>query len=487
MNTIDKIRVRMYRIGTGDCFLLHFYENDNIPIKMMIDCGAFGADKKDFEKVFDNIYQETGGIIDILVVTHEHSDHTNGLTKFQKSFYEKFNFKKVWFAWTEADEPFANLFRKEHVKIKKVVKNAVKKLNAISTSAALGKTLKNYESKGRFIAANEHFLQSMNFLNNLHTTEELSENGNIATLSQILKEKGIISDSTKVEFLQPGQVIENQENAQGIRFLVLGLPKDYKFVKITERKNEGYDERDEKGNTDLLFRNLMMLDNNSEELNDLVPFEANYIADKQDLIAKEYLNPDFEWRKIDNEWLNTSASLAMRLENLTNNTSLVLAIQFINSEKVLLFSGDAQHGNWLSWHENLKWKIVNSQNKSVKVDVNYILQNTVLYKAGHHLSHNGTLKAKGLELMTHDDFAAIVSLDPDSLGGGWDSTMPNDQIGEELIRRSNGKILFLGDRNKIIGKIKTDRTSISQLDMKTIEDINSPFDGQIYIDYTING
>ena len=45
----------------------------------------------------------------------------------------------------------------------------------------------------------------------------------------------------------------------------------------------------------------------------------------------------------------------MRLNDEVNNTSLVIAIELANTGTVLLFSGDAQRGNWISW-SNLEWK-----------------------------------------------------------------------------------------------------------------------------------
>ena len=53
-----------------------------------------------------------------------------------------------------------------------------------------------------------------------------------------------------------------------------------------------------------------------------------------------------------------ASDLALQLDSVTNNTSLVLAIERIADGKVLLFPADAQEGNWLSWHdEKMKWKV----------------------------------------------------------------------------------------------------------------------------------
>jgi hypothetical protein len=49
--------------------------------------------------------------------------------------------------------------------------------------------------------------------------------------------------------------------------------------------------------------------------------------------------------------LGLAGRLALQLDSDTNNTSLVLAFELGKSGRVLLFPGDAQVGNWLSWHK----------------------------------------------------------------------------------------------------------------------------------------
>ena len=74
--------------------------------------------------------------------------------------------------------------------------------------------------------------------------------------------------------------------------------------------------------------------------------------------ARPTLRPPQSWRSIDADWLNVASSLAIQLDKFTNNTSLVIAIERIADGKVLLFPGDAQEGNWLSWHDpSIKWEV----------------------------------------------------------------------------------------------------------------------------------
>ena len=63
---------------------------------------------------------------------------------------------------------------------------------------------------------------------------------------------------------------------------------------------------------------------------------------------------DQSWRRIDAAYMDAAAEFALQLDSATNNTSLVLALELIDSGKVLLFVADAQVGNWLSW-QNVQW------------------------------------------------------------------------------------------------------------------------------------
>ena len=94
---------------------------------------------------------------------------------------------------------------------------------------------------------------------------------------------------------------------------------------------------------------------------------------------------DASWRRIDDEWLYSAETLALKLNTGINNTSLVLAFELPKSKKVLFFAADAQRGNWVSW------KDVTFKDGAETVTAKDLLARTVLYKVGHHGSHNATL------------------------------------------------------------------------------------------------
>jgi hypothetical protein len=124
------------------------------------------------------------------------------------------------------------------------------------------------------------------------------------------------------------------------------------------------------------------------------------------LLDSTWNAPGQEWRKIDADWATAAEAVALALDKHTNNTSLALAFEMTASGKVLLFPGDAQVGNWLSWHER-EWRIGKGPAEQV-VKGPALLARTVFYKVAHHGSHNATLRDKGLELMTHPDLVAFI-------------------------------------------------------------------------------
>jgi hypothetical protein len=115
-------------------------------------------------------------------------------------------------------------------------------------------------------------------------------------------------------------------------------------------------------------------------------------ADLRALFARHYLNPAESYRAIEDDWLASAGTLALQLDANTNNTSLVLAFEFIDTGEVFLFPGDAQVGNWLSW-DKYTWKIQQPGGASEEVTAQELLARTRFYKVGHHGSHNATPKS----------------------------------------------------------------------------------------------
>jgi hypothetical protein len=101
---------------------------------------------------------------------------------------------------------------------------------------------------------------------------------------------------------------------------------------------------------------------------------------------------------------------------------------------VLLFAADAQVGNWLSW-QDLSWKIADES-----ITGPDLLRQTVLYKTGHHGSHNATLQEKGLEMMTNLKIALIPVDHEMAIKKRW-GNMPLPQLEQRLHEITKGRVL----------------------------------------------
>jgi hypothetical protein len=180
-------------------------------------------------------------------------------------------------------------------------------------------------------------------------------------------------------------------------------------------------------------------------------------------IAKLYYHPRNASRRIDGDWLGLAQTLALKIDGDVNNTSLALAIE-VPGRHVLLFPADAQIGNWLSWHDQrypsepkknsgpggiaekseAATGTVDAEKGETVAD---ILGRVVLYKVGHHGSHNATARAQGLELMTSPHLAALIPVVEDvakeqktsSNPKGW--AMPYGDLFSRLITKTSGRIV----------------------------------------------
>ncbi|HEV9036237.1 MAG TPA: hypothetical protein VGQ51_06455 [Puia sp.] len=479
---VTSIRVRMYRGGTGDFFLLQFVAGTTVTFRMMIDCGCIRGSKEVFTPLIADLVKETKGKIDLLVVTHEHADHINGFQLMSKEF-EKIEVAKLWFAWTEDDtDKLANEYRKKYTRMKMALAAAGMKLRALSNDTKYKQQFGREQQFAGMLAAQQDFADR---IDELYALNALAATGSgTDTMVDKLKEWKVIGKDTVVEFFSPGDIIENLQGATGLRFYVLGPPRELSYLSMEQKTGQTYEKREEKSTVEFAFVTALADGPNRDAAHS--PFDGAYELKKDagSPIRASYQAKENGWRTVDNDWLNSAGALALELQQSINNTSLALAIQFEDSERVLLFPGDAEYGCWQSWHDKLRWN-VRIGGKQRIVDINYLLKNTVFYKVSHHLSQNGTASHLGVDLMTHPDLAAMATLDLKRIMDLWRNTMPNDFLGAQLITRTRGRIFFTGEREPILKNIRTGRVTVGKSAVEMVDGYNKPFDRSIFIEYEV--
>ena len=429
----NTVRVRMYRQGLGDCFLITIPTGKPRPFYMMIDCGlvlgAPGAAVDRLRAAVADVIETTGGKVDVLVATHEHWDHVSGFVQAWEVLKDQLKAKNVWLAWTEdpADKQAAKL-RAERRTAEQALRLAVQRL-ALDGSV---ETAERVESLVGFFGA---------------------KGGSTADALGNARKLGV----GKPRYCEPGEPPITVPGVDAVRFWVLGPPRDEKLIKKSNPgKGDAYGLDAGPGGSQQFFVSAMAETTDADGL--AAPFDEMYAiplarAEKIPFFAERYFGAavddgvydwkdrsavaDQSFRRIDGTWMESAETMALQLDSATNNTSLVLAMEIVATGEVLLFPGDAQAGNWLSW-QGLKWAGGETGPG--------LLKRTVFYKVGHHGSHNATLKEKGLEMMTSPELVAMIPVDHEmAVKKRW-GKMPLPDLVLRLREKTGGRVLRVDDK-----------------------------------------
>ena len=423
------VSVKMFQVGElGDCFLLTFKEAAK-ESNVLIDCGSFrnsAKSKTRLTTIVKYINKQLGTKkLDVVVGTHQHNDHVSGFVHCEDLFTKRVS--QVWLSWL--DDPKdgdAKVIRKEH-------KNLVQSVRALYD---------NMNSPG-MKATKEVLSDVLGFYSAAPNEDpEIPARG-----IEILKSIG----EKEVKYLSPGSTMPLPGlSTDSVKVYVLGPPRNQQLLfDMTAKKTETYDPHLAYANVNAarFLSALNNADKSSERDRSEEQFPFNQKFKKQEKandaklaadpeMVQLYRNPKEAWRTIDNDWLQTATRLGLYLDTYTNNTSLVLAFELVKSGKVLLFVGDAQTGNWLSWNQ-IEW-----QGMQQTFLVDDLLKNTVLYKVGHHASHNATL-VKGLETMEHEELVAMIPVDDTDPNitkkNGW--KMPASNLYKRLKEKTQYRVL----------------------------------------------
>jgi Metallo-beta-lactamase superfamily len=418
-----KLRVRMYRQGLGDCFLVT-YSDAGDESHLLIDCGVLkgtAEPEKKMQAVAQNVHEATNGRLDRLVVTHEHWDHLSGFLQAQ-AIFDTVEVGEVWLAWTEDpdDELAAELRKHKKKALEGIV--AAAKLADKGTTPAAQRTARQLDAL-------------LNFQGGLGAA------GTKTTAGALDWVKG---RAPQPKYLRPGEQLFDLPGLPGLRIYVLGPPHDRRLIKRSDpskKHPEVYELVGAEGSHEgFLAAAEALADDRTPETQ---PFDDYFrieeaTAQSENGLLKQYYGAGDAWRRIDHDWLGYAGALALALDSDTNNTSLVLAFELTSGGDVILFPGDAQVGNWLSW-ELLEWQVAEAgETRTVKSGD--LLARTVLYKVGHHASHNATLREKGLELMASSELAAMIPVNRVT-AEKMDWLMPFPPLLTRLVEKTHGRVM----------------------------------------------
>jgi beta-lactamase superfamily II metal-dependent hydrolase len=456
------VNIKMFKVGElGDCFLLHFKDGSN-ESHVLIDCGSFRNSEKSKERLKEVVTeiksQLKGKKLDVVVGTHQHNDHLSGFVHCEQQFTGHVN--QVWLSWL--DNPKDAFARK----IQRDQKNLVHQLKGIYDKMIKIGINRNHQKINDVLG----------FFGISGNDPEIPAKG-----IEILKSLG----ENEVQYMSPGTITGIPGvNESTVKAYIFGPPRNRELLFDKDpSKGESYDFSLALAEASA-SKILSALDNyaggqiNTKEKQ--FPFDVSLKKKKGDIdesIRKIYQGTSEAWRKIDKTWLDGADRLALYLDSYTNNSSLVIAFELVKSGKILLFAADAQTGNWLSW-DKIKWGKPGLKTSS-------LLENTVLYKVGHHGSHNATL-VNALEMMNHPELVAMIPVDKTDPNitkkNGW--KMPATNLYKRLKEKTHFRVLRMDDgfADDCDPKKNNTKSKWNELPFKPVVDKN-----KLFIEYTIQG
>jgi hypothetical protein len=402
----DRVKVRMYKGLLGDCLLLTLEAGQGATATashILIDCGVLQGTKgarDTMNAVVNNIFVTTGTKgLDLVVVTHEHHDHISGFA-FADERFECETIETLWMAWTENPaDPDGIAYQEKYG----------------AGFAILGSLGGRLQVPDRTVNEDKKDWLGLAGFSGPLAEQAKADGGSERGSRKVYRNLFRWAKSNR--FLSPGNVLATP-GAIGLRTYVLGPPRDLKMLTKalpTASKPETYfaaapgDGGNVSTNSPFPRQPILAVDHvkaaNAGGKSDAELCFQRYYADRG-------MEEDFDptsvqtHRRIDDNARSVFATLALRMDNNTNNTSLVLAFDLPGTAGTMLFAADAQVGNWLSW-DTVTFR-ERPEDPPLALSAADLLARTRLYKVGHHGSHNATLKDKGLGRMEGRDFVALV-------------------------------------------------------------------------------
>ncbi len=383
------MRVRMYRVGFGDFFLLTVPTSAG-PKHILIDCGVHAKDLGSIKEAVNQMAQETGGKLALLIMTHRHADHISGFASC-KDIFSQFTVERVWMSWFENpnDSQAANF---------------QSNLVAVATQFKLA-----------LAARTDPDAEELSYMaENITGVPVASGGGSNAVALGVLH--GGFKNQPPIDYYQAGDTATLPQDLidAGLKAQILGPPIDPALVSQMNGKNEQY----------------LASNDPSDSTPAAMLFPRPFHCD-----ATRYPTEAFDPAQIEQSVNDVQPDLlaakATQSNNTLNNQSLVVLFTF--GGKTLLFVGDAQWGNWENFLFGGPVGTAGRTNLTDKSKA--ILAAVDFYKVGHHGSTNATPIDAADAL--RDGFVAMCSTEPGAYGSVANHTeVPRIPLLEALGKKS---------------------------------------------------
>ena len=300
------MRVRMYRVGFGDFFLLSVPSSDGHK-HILIDCGVHHADIGSMNAAVAQMAEDCQYKLALIIMTHRHADHISGFAKCADVF-KKISVDAVWMSW------FEDPTNKEAVRAQAGLTAMAAELKTNLDSPAFAAAAGEDMDRCRFMAAN--------------ITGDDGQGSNQAALNVL---QGGFANQAVHTYYKAGKPAELPQSLidAGLTAEILGPPDNLKLIGQMRKSSEEYLTDDEEDDDEAFspFHPIFRVDDKT------YPQDAFKYLSVEDIRAR-FLAFQF----------SALAASAQNADKFLNNQSLVVLFRF--KGKSLLFVGDAQWGNW---------------------------------------------------------------------------------------------------------------------------------------------
>jgi len=388
--TPDDLRIRMYNVGFGDCFLLTFRYGGKKPFArhVLVDFGSTAAPedrKSTMDAVAALIKKDSDERLDAVIATHRHADHISGFATRADGMGSGDVIRSiagnalVIQPWTEdpdlptdAQAPLSaaraasRALNALHVKsleaMGDVARSIVHRAGVLEQEATEGDADEETQTAPR----GQAFIPELGVGKELTKRLAFLGETNLKNSSAV---KNLQSMSPRREFLSYGAKTGLAGDVlPGVKVHVLGPP--------TIRQHEQMLKQRPKDAAEYWHLQAMATRITPElTVEKLFPNEPAVQADMLPKPARWFV------RGLKAIQADQMHELVRIVDSTLNNTSLILLLEV--GGKLLLFPGDAQIENW-------EYALKFAKNAEANVE---LLSRTEVYKVGHHGSLNATPKS----------------------------------------------------------------------------------------------